>query len=204
MKLMTLLSSNEDEDYKITEGLNLLSFKTTYTDLIEVKKNIFEKVIDFFKRTFKKQIKPKYIQIEKEKDLTLEIKSLILNDIMQYLFKNNKSSGKKVFDLELDYRYYYCDFLKMGIDLNKDDISWWEFDAILEGILLKKDSVISTVLSFRTYKKPSKNIKTYEQEEHKYYTQKQRQYALPSSQEELEQGMNKMWDYVSQKSDNLQ
>ena len=29
-----------------------------------------------------------------------------------------------MFDVYLDYRYYYYDFYKLGIDLNKDDIDW--------------------------------------------------------------------------------
>ena len=44
-------------------------------------------------------------------------------------------------------------FLKLGIDLNKQDISWWEFDNLLEGILLTENTAIGKVLGYRTYEK---------------------------------------------------
>ena len=30
---------------------------------------------------------------------------------------------EKIFDIYLDYRYYYYDFYKLSIDLNKDDMT---------------------------------------------------------------------------------
>ena len=35
-------------------------------------------------------------------------------------------------------------FYKLGIDLNKDDIDWWQFDTLLEGILLQKEGAMLT------------------------------------------------------------
>ena len=142
-----------------------------------------------------------------EEGLALETKSFLVNEILSYIFKPNESTsnGKKIFDIYLDYRYYYYDFYKLGIDLNKDDIDWWQFDALLEGILLQKESAILTVLGYRSYKKPSGNIKTIQAEEHKYYLEKQRQYALPTEEKEIEDGFNKMWEYLEsqQKNDKM-
>jgi hypothetical protein len=119
---------------------------------------------------------------------------------MDYIFKpnNSVSSGKRLFDLELDYKYYYCDFIDKNIDLNTDDISWWKFDTILESIFLKKESTIGQVISYRAYKKPSKNIKAYEQEENKFYMKMQKQYALPNT-ESAEEGLQKLWGYLESK-----
>jgi hypothetical protein len=135
-----------------------------------------------------------------KEDLALETKSFIMNKIMDYIFKpnNSVSSGKRLFDLELDYKYYYCDFIDKNIDLNTDDISWWKFDTILESIFLKKESTIGQVISYRAYKKPSKNIKAYEQEENKFYMKMQKQYALPNT-ESAEEGLQKLWGYLESK-----
>jgi hypothetical protein len=137
-----------------------------------------------------------------KEDLALETKSFIMSKIIDYLFKSDKASsgGQRLFDLELDYKYYYCDFKNIGngIDLNKDDISWWEFDTLLEGIFLKKESTIGQIVSYRAYKKPSKNVKAYEQEEYKFYISKQRQYALPNT-ESAEEGLQKLWGYLENK-----
>jgi len=97
---------------------------------------------------------------------------------MKYLFKFNDTKEKKIFDLNLDYKYYYVDFLKFGIDLNEQDISWWKFDAILESIFLDENSTISKVVQFRTYKKPTKNNKQAEMDEHKAREKMKLKYAL--------------------------
>jgi hypothetical protein len=129
-----------------------------------------------------------------------ENKAFILNEISQYLFNTNiKSDGEKIFDLELDYKYYYIDFLKLGIDLKQDNISWWEFDSLLEGILLSKDSSIGQVLQYRTYKTPSKSIKTSENEENKFYLEKKRQYALHDPKA-IDKKLEKMWNYAEKKA----
>ena len=134
-------------------------------------------------------------------DLELETKSFLVKEIMDYIFKPNEggNSSKKIFDMYLDYRYYYYDFFKLGIDLNKDDIDWFVFDTLLEGILLQKESAIMTVLGYRSYKKPSGNIKTIQNEEHQYYLSKQRQYALPVEEKAIEEGLNGMWEYLETK-----
>jgi hypothetical protein len=139
-----------------------------------------------------------------KEDLEFETKSFLVKEIMDYIFKPNEggNSSKKIFDMYLDYRYYYYDFFKLGIDLNKDDIDWLVFDTLLEGILLQKESAMLTVLGYRSYKKPSGNIKTYENEEHQYYLSKQRQYALPSEQKDIDEGFNKMWDYLEEQTKN--
>lgn len=127
-----------------------------------------------------------------------EDKSIVLEYVLNYLIKNEQSKGQKTFDIYYDYKYYYVDFLKLGIDLNKDNITWWEFDSILEGIFLQKESTIGQVLEYRLYKRPSKNVKMLEEEEHKFKMQMKRKYALPNLKQD-NKGFEKLWSYAEQK-----
>lgn len=131
-----------------------------------------------------------------------EYREAILNEISLYLFDNSKTeqNGKKVFDFELDYEYYWVDFLEKGINLNKDEISWWEFDKILGGLFLQEQSKIGKVIQYRTYKKPTKSNKVAEQEEHKFYLEKQKQYALPlEKNENVDKNIDNLWNFLSSK-----
>ena len=124
----------------------------------------------------------------------------ILDEVSKYIFNVNErhSNGEKTFDLELDYKYYFVDFLKLGINLNTDEISWWEFDAILEGLFLDENSNLSKMLAYRLYEKPPKNIKTKEEREHRFRMQMKRKYALPNKQN-VENGLEKLFNYVEKK-----
>jgi len=134
-------------------------------------------------------------------DLNAEEEYIVLNEISKYVFEiNNKhSQGNKTFDLNLDYKYYFPDFLTIGINLNKDEISWWEFDSLLDWFFRKDDSSISSIMKFRLYEKPSKNSKTQEEKEHKFRMQMKRKYALPNPQNN-ENNLEKMWNYVEKKA----
>lgn len=126
----------------------------------------------------------------------------VLNEISIYLFGKNSGVNTQMlqrnFDLNLDYKYYFVDFLRLGINLNEKDVSWWEFQNILAGVLLDENSTISKVIAFRTYEKPPKNIKTQEEKKHKYRMEMKRKYALPNSQK-ISNGFEKMWNYVEKK-----
>jgi len=131
-------------------------------------------------------------------DISENDKPFVLDEITKYVFNTNSQSiGEKTFDLEQDYKYYYIDYLKLGIDLNKQNISWWEFDNLLEGIFLSKDSSIGQVLQYRTYEKPPKSSKTSEEKEHRFYMEKKRQYALKNPKS-IENGLEKLWNYTEQ------
>jgi hypothetical protein len=130
----------------------------------------------------------------------IDNKDNVLDEIIKYLFNTKAvSTGTKVFDLEHDYKYYYTDFKKLGIDLNIDNISWWEFDTLLEGIFLQENSSIAKVIQYRTYEKPPKNYKTSEEKEHKFYMEKKRQYALPNPKS-VENNLEKLWNYTEKKA----
>lgn len=125
----------------------------------------------------------------------------VLDEVSKYIFNVNErhSSGEKTFDLELDYKYYFVDFLKLGINLNTDEISWWEFDAILEGLFLDENSNLSKMLSYRLYEKPPKNPKTQEEREHRFRMQMKRKYSLPNKQK-VEESLEKLWGYAQKKA----
>lgn len=128
-------------------------------------------------------------------------REIVLDEISKYIFDVNQrhSNGEKTFDLNLDYKYYFVDFLKLGINLNKDEISWWEFDAILEGLFLDENSNLSKMLNYRLYEKPPKNPKTQEEREHKFRMQMKHKYALPNNQK-VEESLEKLWGYVQKKA----
>ena len=133
-------------------------------------------------------------------DLSDSDAQFILDEVTKYVFdtKNNKS-GKKTFDLNLDYKYYFVDFLRLGINLNKDDISWWEFDAILEGIFLDENSTLSKMMSYRLYEKPLNNPKQQELNENKFRMKMKAKYALPS-EETSNDALGKVWTYLEKKA----
>ena len=138
-----------------------------------------------------------------EEGLALETKSFLVDKILDYIFnfkENKTTNNEKIFDFFLDYKYYYYDFYKLGIDLNKDDIDWWQFNTLLEGILLQKEGAMLQVLEYRTYEKPTENPKVYQNKIHQYYLRKKREFALPQEQEEVDGGFKKMWEYLKQQN----
>ena len=133
-------------------------------------------------------------------DLTDEEYQYTLNEVSKYVFDTKEqASGDRTFDLNLDYKYYFVDFLKLGINLNVQDISWWEFDSILESIFLDDGSTLSKVMNYRLYEKPPKNIKQQEAEEHKFRMKMKRKYTLPL-QVDSNKALEKLWDYVEKKA----
>lgn len=132
----------------------------------------------------------------------LEDKSYILDEISKYIFERPNTSdsakGKKNFDLNYDYKYYFPDFLKYGINLNKQDIDWWEFNSILEAILLDEKSNMKRVLNYRNYEKPIKNEKTRESIKHQQMMKLKRKYSLPSEYED-DSAIEKLWGFLEKK-----
>lgn len=127
-------------------------------------------------------------------------KSYVLDKISQYIFdttqKGTGSKSKKNFDINYDYKFYFPDFLKYGINLNKEDIDWWEFNKILDAILLDSNSNMHKVLSYRDYEKPIKNEKTRETIKHQQMMKLKQRYALPTK---IEDGAEKLWNYLEKK-----
>lgn len=132
----------------------------------------------------------------------LEDKSYILDEISKYIFEHHTSSksvkGKKNFDLNYDYKYYFPDFLKYGINLNEQDIDWWEFNSILEAILLDEKSNMKKVLNYRNYEKPIKNDKTRESIKHQQMMKLKRKYSLPCVYED-DFAIEKLWVFLEKK-----
>jgi hypothetical protein len=121
---------------------------------------------------------------------------IILDKVLKYIFEIQSGNGEKTFDFESDFRYYYVDFIKLGIDLNKEDISWWQFMSILQGLFLTEDSVISKVISYRTYKKQSP--KTAENEREKHYREMKQRFALIDTNKN-NKNLEKLYNYLEKK-----
>ena len=133
-------------------------------------------------------------------DLSDSDAQIILDEVTKYVFDTkNSKSGKKTFDLNLDYKYYFVDFLRLGINLNKDDISWWEFDSILEGLFLDDNSILSKMMSYRLYEKPPNNPKKQEQMEYQFRMKMKAKYAL-SNEENSNKALGKLWTYLEKKA----
>lgn len=104
-----------------------------------------------------------------------------------------------MFDINLDYKYYYSDFYRIGIDLNKTNIDWWVFNALLESIILDENSTMYKIISYRSYERPSKNSRIQEEKEHKFRMSMKRKYALPN-EKNSNIALEKLWNYVEKKA----
>ena len=135
-------------------------------------------------------------------DLPYDDQAYVLDEITKYIFDVNQkhSSTEKTFDFYYDYGYYFPDFIeKYRINLNKDEISWWEFDKLLDWCFRDKNSSLYNHMEFRLYEKPSKNIKTAEANEHKYRTKMKQIHALPN-RITTDKALEKLWNYVEKKA----
>ena len=104
-----------------------------------------------------------------------------VNKIIDYIFKPRfKSVGigsnVKTFDYLRDFDLLYYEFKKLNIDLIKDDIGWWEFTSILEGITLENNALMKRI-GYRSYKVPFQRNKG-DEEFIRYNMNKRLQYHL--------------------------
>lgn len=104
-----------------------------------------------------------------------------VNKIIDYIFKPRfKSVGigsnVKTFDYLKDFDLLYYEFKKLNIDLIKDDIGWWEFTSILEGITLENNALMKRI-GYRSYKVPFQRNKG-DEEFIRYNMNKRLQYHL--------------------------
>jgi hypothetical protein len=130
-------------------------------------------------------------------ELETETKAFILNEITNYLFDTSKAKemGEKIFDFEHDFQYYYADFKRLGIDLIKENISWWVFDNLIQDIMLVDNTSIGSVIGFRTYEKPPKKYD--ENKEHRASMERKKKFALPNKNKDtVESGFDKLWKYT--------
>lgn len=87
--------------------------------------------------------------------------------------KQEINENTKIFDYNKDFDAYYVDFkMFYQIDLISDDLDWFRFNWLLEGLISNETSLIAKRLSYRTYTpKESKNAyKNYMQKQKKLYS----------------------------------
>lgn len=94
-----------------------------------------------------------------KKALSLPDEFAGVKDVMSYLLKDSRGTaegGKATFDHIKDYRYVYPSFKQLyNVDLNKDNISWWEYKTMLEGCFFS-DCMVKSVSDIRNRKIPPK------------------------------------------------
>jgi hypothetical protein len=88
--------------------------------------------------------------------------------------KSDDNKGKPVTDQSIDYKQDYSviwDTFKAhrNVDLNKDDISWIEFQNMLHGVLLEGVGSLCKVLEYRSYEKAPEGKNAAKQMEHKQH-----------------------------------
>ena len=88
-----------------------------------------------------------------------DFKNIHIEQVFAYLFHDSRGKskgGKSNFDNILDYRYVYQSFKQVyNVDLNKDDITWWEYSSMLEGCF-NTECMLSTVIKYRDMTIPPK------------------------------------------------
>lgn len=138
------------------------------------------------------------MKIEKScKILGIEPNPKILDEILKYMLEtSNSSNGERIFDYDLDFKYYYADFKALGIDLIEQDLDWFKFNSVLKKVLMSDDTLMAKIISYRTYKKPEGNAKTIANKRHQEMNKLKREYALPQRVEHKENNINKMWNFL--------
>lgn len=168
---------------------------TTVADYGEIDKIDIDGVthnIDLSFKTIFKLVKTQDTYENKVKELIPSLEftdnyQKILDNVIDYILGTDTNSNPdRIIDIEQDYRYIWSAFMtEAHINLNKDNLDWWEFITLLEGILLKGENTYTKVLGYRTYKKPLKNFKQAEAMEHKRNLELKQQYALKKSPEDI-------------------
>jgi len=82
-----------------------------------------------------------------------------IESVIRYLLhdiRGTKQGGSSNFDHVKDYRYVYPSFKQLyGVDLNQENISWWEYKMMLEGCFFN-DCILRSVADIRNRKIPPK------------------------------------------------
>lgn len=81
-----------------------------------------------------------------KEDITRTELQVILNYVFDQRWKMEISSSKKILCFEKDYDLIWFEFKKqLNIDLNENNINWWEFCSSLEGILSTENSLTNRI-----------------------------------------------------------
>ena len=98
----------------------------------------------------------------------------------------DKPTPKKMFDYSFDANLFYAAYLQQyNINLQKDNLHWWEFQALFEGL---QDCKLTEVMKIRG----TKINKDMSDSEKKYYREMKNLYMLPDfrTEEEKEADFN--------------
>lgn len=124
----------------------------------------------------------------------------VMNEILTYIFeplfktKNVDSFSESKFSYTYDFDLLYANFKKSyGIDLIRDNISWLEFQFILNSLLLEDDNSLVKRIQHRTLP----NTQGMSKEQKQYYGTMYSTYTLTQFLTEEE-----YWDYIYKKQQN--
>ncbi len=126
-------------------------------------------------RIFKYLNTPRYTYVDREKNLYA--KMLEKGKISQEEYKELIKS-KETFSYHADYDIIYGQFLeKYGINLQKDNIHWFEFTALLENLLLDDNNVINKRIRARAFE-PASGDSEQAKNHNKYWQALKDKYSL--------------------------
>lgn len=129
-------------------------------------------------------------------DIEISNKVDLINAIFTSLHKIDKSTGKKTIDFKKDYRLIWDSFKsKRQIDLNVDNINWWEFNAMLEGLFLEGDSSICKVIEYRTMSIPKAD--KYNRDYIAFIRRMKTKYRL--LEDNANEGLGNLFNYLNKK-----
>lgn len=126
---------------------------------------------------------------------TLNIKEMVevdklLNYVFQPRYVGTNSSNVKAFDYLKDYDLLYAIFRKdYNINLQTDNVQWWEFTFILEEIMLGNNALTKRI-EFRSYEAPSKITKD-NAKQHKAYSNMKLKYNI--EEQDVNKAVGKMF-----------
>lgn len=134
--------------------------------------------------------------------IILDIEPIYVNEVMKYIF-NSRFKGVSehkapVFDYLRDFDLIFACFKRYyNIDLNKDNLNWWEFTAILEDLLTTETS-ISKRIEIRDKKIPKKADRDYVNSMNKLKAK----YRLQGNiqQDTTQKGLKGLFDFLKSKA----
>lgn len=126
-----------------------------------------------------------------------------INKVLEYIFNSkfkNVGKGKKVFCYFQDFDLIYANILRLyKIDIIRDDLNWFEFNSMIEDIMMTENS-LSKRVGYRAMKMPKAT--KYNKEEIEFYRDMKDKYRLGIKQnkEELNDGMRSIFNMLKGKA----
>lgn len=90
--------------------------------------------------------------VQRDLGLNIEVSNLFVSKFLNYILKDDRGTsqgGVSTFDHIEDYRYVYPSFKQLyNVDIEKDDLKWWEYIYMLEGCF-SQECMLSNIVTIR-------------------------------------------------------